>query len=307
MSKVSRRGALKLMGSLGAAAGMGTLPISMAQAQSAVTNGGGFNRFKLGDFTLMVVSDGQTPPGATFPNWGANEGRQADFEQTLRENFIDPNKFVNNFNPMVVDTGKNKILIDTGRGQGGQLVANLTAAGIKPSDIDTVFITHGHGDHIGGLLTNGQPTFPNAKLVMGETEMKFWLGQATPPANLVALKDRFALIGANQEIVSGLTTVSTPGHTVGHMSVLVASGNQQMMHYGDAAGHWILSLRYPEHFLGFDSDKAQVVKTRAELFAKAAAEKHLVVGYHFPWPAAGYVRKAANGYEFVPAFFTFQG
>jgi glyoxylase-like metal-dependent hydrolase (beta-lactamase superfamily II) len=318
---LSRREALKLIGVAGVAAATVNTGVSGAQAASpSVPNGAGFNRLKIGEFTVTVLTDGQSPPGALLPNWGANPDRKDDFERTLRENFIDPAAARNIFNPVLVDTGKNKVLLDTGLGPQaqagapvGRLIAHLALAGYKPEDIDTVFITHGHGDHIQGLtMADGKPAFPKAKLVMGETDFGAFTrpAQGEPAANvqknLIALRDRFTLIKAGAEVAPGITTVDSAGHTPGHQSVLISSGTSQMMVFGDAAGHYILSLQYPEHYLGFDADKTLVVQTRAKLFDRVASEKMLVTAYHFPWPAVGYIRKrAAGGYEFVPATFQF--
>jgi glyoxylase-like metal-dependent hydrolase (beta-lactamase superfamily II) len=315
-SGISRRDALKLVGGAGVAAATGGLSLGLAQAAPATPNGAGFYRFKLGEYTLTLLSDGQTAPGNAFPNQGANAAEQPKYEQFMRDNFQDPTKFVNNFIPMLVDTGRSKILIDTGNGIGGlsrgvgRTLQHLQASGVKPEDINTVFLTHGHGDHITGLTSDGKPTYPNARLVMGEAEYNFWTTQANPSdsvkANLIGLKDRFTLLKAGEGIAPGLTAVATPGHTAGHMAVMVASGNAGLMHFGDAGGHFLLSLRYPnEHYLGFDSDKEQVVKTRVQMFGKAADEKLLVVGYHYFWPGMGYLRKKDNYFEFVPAFFNF--
>ncbi|RDI95342.1 MBL fold metallo-hydrolase [Meiothermus sp. QL-1] len=302
MRKVSRREALKVLGAAGVTAG--TLG-AMAQPSPPLPNGAGFYRFRLGEYTLIVLSDGQTPPGNAFPNWGANPGRQAEFEAALRENFLEPTQFINNFNPMVIDTGRQKILVDTGRGQAGRLLSNLANAGLRPTDINLVFITHGHGDHIGGLVQGGQPVFANAQHLIGETELEFWLSQANPPANLLALRDRFTRVRPGAEIAPGVTAVDTAGHTVGHLAVQVSSGGQTLWHLGDAGGHYILSFRFPDHYLGFDANPQQAVATRARLWQTAAAERIMVVGYHFAWPGVGFVRRAGNAYEFVPAFFVF--
>ncbi|WP_027481858.1 MBL fold metallo-hydrolase [Deinococcus pimensis] len=309
-----RRDALKL---LGTAAALGAAsPLALGQAQQAAPaatgntpgNAGGFYKFKLGDFTVTVLSDGQATGGTALPNWGANPDRQDVYAQTLRDNFLDPANFTNNFNPMLVDTGTQRVLIDTGRGgEQGQLTANLARAGYRPQDVTVVFLTHGHGDHIGGVTTApGTLRYPNARLVMGEAEFGYWASQAQPNAavqnNLIANRARFTLLGENAEIVPGLTTVPAYGHTPGQFAVLVRSGQSQMMHLADAGGHYILSLQYPEQYLGFDMDKPTAVATRARLFDRAATDRLMVVGYHFAWPGVGYVRRAGNAYQYVPGF-----
>jgi glyoxylase-like metal-dependent hydrolase (beta-lactamase superfamily II) len=321
---VSRRDALKLFGGAGLLAASGGIPLSLssanAQTVASLPNGAGFNRLKVGDFTVTVLSDGQTPPGPLLPNWGANPDRQEDFKKTLAENFINPALARNNFNPVVVDTGKNKVLFDTGLGAQaqagapiGRLLENLKNAGLSPSDIDTVFITHGHPDHVQGMTdAAGKPVFDKAQFVMGGVDFDFWTkpaqGAVSAPIakNIAPFKDRFKLIKPGDEIVSGITSVDSPGHTPGHQSALIASGSSQMMLFGDAAGHYLLSLMYPEAYLGFDADKSVVLATRAKLFDRVSSEKMLVTAYHFPWPAVGYIRKrSAGGYEFVPAAFSF--
>jgi glyoxylase-like metal-dependent hydrolase (beta-lactamase superfamily II) len=313
MSKLSRRAMLKLTGLSGLAAGSAPLLTrTLAQETTAITNGAGFYRFSVGTATVTVLSDGQGVMEETFPNWGANPDLQEAFVQTLEENYLPVAPSINNFNPMLVDTGANRVLVDTGLGGGGgpttgKLLAHLQNAGVVPEDIDTVFLTHAHPDHIQGLLGEGGLAFPNAQLVMGEAEFNFWTSQSEPPPFiqnvLLPNQDSFTLIGENAEIVPGLTTVASYGHTPGHLAVFVDGGEQQLMHFGDAGGHWLLSLLYPEHYLGFDADPEAAVATRAQLFERVSSDGTMVIGYHYPWPGVGYVKAVDDHYEFVPALF----
>ena len=318
---ISRREALKILGvggALGVVGGGASTLAQQAAGAMTVPNGAGFNRLKVGEFTVIVLSDGQSNPGPLLPNWGQNPELQDDFKATLTANYIDPAAARNNFHPVLVDTGKNKVLIDSGNGVNanaptGKMLAHLQLAGYKPEDIDTVFLTHFHGDHINGLTNaQNQAIFPNARIVTGETEHTFWtkpaMGavNANVTKNVVSQSAKLTLIKAGAEIVPGLTTVESPGHTLGHLSVLVSSGPAQMMVFGDAAGHFLLSLNYPAAYRGFDTDKQLVVQTRAKLFERVAAERMLLTAYHFPFPGVGYIRKrGSSGYEFVPAPFQF--
>ncbi len=315
---ISRREALKTLGLASAVATIGGVSVSNAQSNLVIPNGAGFNRIKVGEFTVVVLSDGQGNPAALLPNWGANPELQDEFKATLKANYIDVAAVRNNFHPVLVDTGKNKVLIDSGNGVNanaptGRLLNHLALAGYKPEDIDTVYLTHFHGDHINGL-TNAQTQaiFPKAQIIAGETEHTFWTKPATGVVgagitkNIVSQSEKLKLIRDGVEIVPGLSTVGSPGHTLGHQSVLVSSGTAQMMIMGDAAGHFLLSLNYPSAYLGFDTDKPMAVKTRASLFRRVAAERMLVTGYHFPFPGVGYIRRRNfGGYEFVPAAFQF--
>jgi len=310
---LNRRDTLRLLGTAGLVTA--AAPLALAQTAPAQTapaapagpvNGNGFYRQKVGDLTTVIVSDGTAPLAALLPTWGANPDRQAEFAATLAEYHVPATNTVNHFNPVVIETGRNRVLLDTGRGgANGQLVANLRRAGIDPASIDTVFITHGHGDHIGGLTTGGQPTFPGARHVMGAAEFQFWTTQPNPnaavQANLIGLRDRFTLIQPGAEIVPGLTAVASPGHTLGHLSVRAQSGDQGLMVFGDAAGHFLLSLKHRGAYVGFDTDGPLAARTRQRLFNQVVEEGLWVTGYHFPFPAVGHLRRVIGGaYEYEP-------
>src|ERR1700726_992882 len=216
------------------------------QAGAESLNGNGFYRFKIGDFQATVISDGyglQIPVGPIL----AINASEAELAPVLKANFMQPVIQVTN-NMLVVDTGRERILVDTGFGEKlglsfgsfPGLEANLRRAGITPESIDLVVISHGHLDHIGGLVTkSGALTFPKAQFVFVDTEWNYWPGsryenevnsspmpdpfkKATIAAaqNLPSVADRCRFVKQGGEITRGVHYVPAPGHSPSHSSIL---------------------------------------------------------------------------------------
>ena len=315
------------------AAGLGLLAapvILRVTAQAAATGETGnmevtpqpqINQFKLGSFKFTAVRDGFNvieKPNETF---GSNQDPQA-VQALLAANFLPTDKFVNSYAPVVVDTGSDVIVVDTGFGAGGrergmgQFSAGLKAAGYSPDDVTVVALTHLHGDHIGGLMENGAPAFKNARYVIGQAEYDFWSDKAregTPAegghkavlANVVPLAEKATFVKEGDTIAPGLTAMLATGHTPGHMIFHVESDGKRLIMTGDTANHYVLSLQRPDWEVRFDMDKAQAAATRKKVFDMIASDKIVFLGYHMPFPAVGFVEKQETGYRFVPKTYQF--
>ena len=283
-------------------------------------------RFKVGTFECMAVSDGTHtyapptfPPPATF--LFANAPKE-HLEQTLREHNLQPEQWVEWISPyicLVVNTGKHQVLVDTGAGgldpNTGKLLQNLQAGGIAPGDIDTVILTHGHPDHIGGnVVSEGKPAFPNARFVIWKEEWDFWISDlaelkveehlkelllTTARKNLPPIQDQLDLVDHETEIVPGIRVVAAPGHTPGHLAVVIASDGEQLLYSSDAVLHPI-HVEQPEWYAAVDFAPKQVTITRRRLLNKAAAEKALVLAFHFPFPGLGHVIQKGEQWKWQP-------
>ena len=286
--------------------------------------------FKIGNFECMAVSDGTLtytppifPPPATF--LFVNAPRES-LEEALREHNLQPEKWVEWISPyicMIVNTGEHRVLVDTGAdGLGpntGKLLQNLEARGIAPEDIDTVIITHGHPDHIGGNTdTEGKPAFPKARYVMWKDEWDFWTSKQAglqldehskevllkfARKNLPPIQSQLDLVDKETEIVPGVCAVAAPGHTPGHMALAISSEDEKLLCISDAVLHPI-HMEQLEWYAAVDYDPKQVVTTRSRLLNKAETEKALVLAFHFPFPGLGYVMKKEDVWQWKPVDMT---
>ena len=278
----------------------------------------GIYRYRVGGFELTALYDGiwYRPISDAF----IRNAPFAEVEAALAEAFMPADKLATPFTTLVVNTGKRLILIDTGTGgqiapSAGVLSANLLAAGIDPKAIDLIVISHFHPDHINGIRDKDNDlVFPNAEIAVPAAEWNFWMDDANlnaAPADLkVAFRNQrriFSGLAKNvtrfhpgTEIAPGIETLPAPGHTPGHTVFAVHSGDRSLLVLGDTAQHPAVFARHPDWQAAFDIDGALAVATRRTLFDRAAADRMLVTGYHFPFPACGHLIKTANGYEHVP-------
>jgi glyoxylase-like metal-dependent hydrolase (beta-lactamase superfamily II) len=327
IGRFSRREALQLAAAAGAAGLLGTtnLPAGRAHAappEPAGQTGFGFYRFSVGDFDAAVVSDGQIVFQPVQPTW-APEASKEQIEGTLAEAFLPTDRITLHVNTMVLKRGNDLIVVDAGAGTlfgpaTGKMGGRLAALGVSPEKVTAVILTHAHGDHFGGLLDKeGKPAYPNAAHFVSKTELDFWTAPepdlsktGIPPENrktfiagvqkyLGALKDRISPAEPGRSILPGIEVVGAPGHTPGHIALLVTSGKESLFNTADSVHHAIIFER-PEWTLAFDVDPKQAVVTRRKILDRAASDRLRVLAYHLPFPGLGHVRPMKGAYAWVP-------
>lgn len=307
--KFSRRSALFGAASLPLIAATSSLTSSpaIAAGHSAGKANVPYAHYKVGDFiitTLLAGSRQLEEPQKTF---GMNVSPE-EFAKASAENLIASDAFKAFFTPTVVHTGTEVVLFDTGLGGDVPgVVTALAGAGYAPEDITTLVITHMHPDHIGGLMTGGKPTFPNAKIFTGTTEYDFWvkMGPENRIGGMVAnmltpMAEKITFLEDGGAVTTGITAMAAFGHTPGHMTYMLESNGQQLLIAADIANHYVWSLAHPDWEVRFDADKAAAAASRRKVLGMLAADKIPFIGYHMPFPAVGYVVGRGDGFHYAP-------
>lgn len=329
MTELTRRTVLTGTAAATAAAAVGPAAFTTpahAAAPAVGSQAPGWYRYKLGDFEITVVTDGVNR--IALPETLVVNMKKDDVNGALAAAFLEKDKLAIPYNPVVVNTGSKLIVIDTGtseanfersKGAAGQFLRNLAASGIDPKAIDTVIISHYHGDHLNGVLkADKSASFPNAEILVSEPEHKFWTDDGemsrAPKGRMEGLfksnrdilnneevKKRLKTYQAGKEVAPGITSVATYGHTPGHMSFVIASGPSKVFVQSDVTNVPFLFVRNPGWHAFFDQDAKQSEETRRKVYDMLAAEKMMVQGFHYPFPGIAHIEKTGTGYREIPA------
>ena len=266
--------------------------------------------FMMGDLECLVIRDTVSPMDLDllFPSI---KGMEMD---RLLERYHIPRGKVMDVMCLLIRMGKKTVLIDTGWGKGkqsgwGNLISILQSNGVKLEEIDTVIISHGHPDHIGGNADDkGKPLFPKARYIMFRKEWEFWASEpdlkqiekwvqeemhAYVGKNLIPLQERFTLIDREAEFLPGIKFTWAPGHSPYHCVLNISSGNEQLL-YGSDLFHHPLQIAQPECSVFGDFNAEQAHHTRARIISEAAKIHTLVFACHFPFPGLGYINNNGN-------------
>lgn len=244
-------------------------------------------RFKIGGLDAIALFDGQNPVPNDNKVFGVGLTPQAVASPlTAAGQPADP--IMLEIHPLLVRNGDRVMLFDTGLGEGkGQLMQSLRTAGVDPAAVTDVLISHGHPDHIGGLIAGGALAFPNAVIRMSEAE---WASIRAKPdmADLVRIvTPKVQAFKPGGEVAPGVTSQDTAGHTPGHVAYLIADGQNQLLYTGDLMHHWILSVEHPDWRVGYDDDQTAGEKARLDEVTALRNSGAHIYAYHFPFPGLG--------------------
>ncbi|MDB5899298.1 MAG: fold metallo-hydrolase [Ramlibacter sp.] len=289
---------------------------SSADAPMVKTQAPGFYRVMVGDFEVTAVSDGTT----RLPVVELLRGEAAQTRQALRRSYL-PDQVETSVNAYLVNTGSRLVLIDTGAAglfgpTLGKLLANIRAAGYRAEQVDEIYITHMHPDHVGGLMAGSARAFPNATLRMDQRDTDFWLSEANmnaaPPASRGFFQGAMASVNpyvqagklrpfeGSTELLPGIRSMSAYGHTPGHTMYVVESKGDKLVLWGDLMHVAAVQFANPAVTIQFDTDSTLAAAARAQAYADAARNGYMVAGAHLAFPGIGRLQAEGPGYRFVP-------
>jgi glyoxylase-like metal-dependent hydrolase (beta-lactamase superfamily II) len=285
----------------------------------------GYYQHQLGNVQITALLDGTNYLSPTlFKGIPAGE-----VTQILKKYYADQAQGVQtSVNAFLVNTGSSLVLVDSGSSSCngpnfGSVHKNLIAAGYKPEQVNTILLTHLHPDHVCGISNKGTANFPNATVYIADTEANFWLNpqqaaklpqdkqakfkqtvekiqQAIHPYQNAKRLKTFKL----GEKIQGFEVISTPGHTPGHSSFALKSGNQEIVFIGDIVHSHSIQFDRPTTAIDFDTDPKKAVQTRLAQFARLAKNGQTIAAPHLPFPGIGHIYSAdGKHYQWIPVHF----
>lgn len=267
---------------------------------------------QIGEFSITAISDGYLSASLDLlSNIDSMDASKLQQDAGVS----DPSSI--HINCYLVRGRGRTILIDAGAGGfkqwGGKLKVNLALAGVQPSDIDTILLTHAHPDHVGGLLdASGEAAFPDAQLVLHQHEVSFWeddgnLSRASERARgnfLFARKvfDKYRekmRLFTESEVLPGISAMPLPGHTAGHSGYRIESGDRSLLIWGDMVHFPQIQIARPDVSIAFDQDPLLSAATRSTLLDIVSADNILIAGMHLGELGFARIQRKGNLYRIV--------
>ncbi len=275
-----------------------------------------YQAFKIGSYSALALKDGALQE----PNDGKSfvVGQPTtEVAAALKSGGAPGDHFEFSIQPLLVHAGSHLLLFDTGAGSNfgeiaGKLLGAMAAAAENPASVTDIFISHAHGDHVGGLVTPaGTLAFPNAAIHMSVPEWKWLSGMSAEDAKNVGILQVTALVAAirtkvvpfepGADLLPGIVkAVEIKGHTPGHSAYRIGSDPNTLLVIGDAMHSYVVSVREPSWKIAFDTDQQTSAASRTALVAQTAQTGQRLYAEHFPFPGVGKIIKQKNGYTWVP-------
>jgi glyoxylase-like metal-dependent hydrolase (beta-lactamase superfamily II) len=270
-----------------------------APTTNALTQASSFS-FKIGELSAIALRDG----GIEVPNDNQVFGvglTPPDVAAVLSANNLPDDKLALSVQPLLVNAAGRVLLFDTGAGTlfgpgTGEVSTALAAAAVDAQSVTDIFISHSHGDHIGGLVNaEGALAFPNATIHLSKPEWDHLSAQEKMGALVAAMKPKVDAFAPGAELVPGVVkAVEIKGHTPGHSGYTITSGADSLLYVGDSMHHYVVSVQKPEWTISFDGDNATATASRMKLVNELAASGQRVYAVHFPFPGVGRMQKSGD-------------